>query len=254
MTRWLQAFLLAMLAQAPEAIHAPPAALELAPFYKKYVDAGGLPVVSSEKVPDQALLEAKAIIVQMIAKRPDAVKSMIELKTRVAIMAQSEVTIDVPEHSDLYTAFPGTDWNKRCRGVGATRARPVCSAAEENVLQYEKDRYRGESILIHEFGHTLYSMGIAPVDPKFAERLEAAYQSALAHGLFANTYAATNVDEYWAEGVQDWFDANLESAPANGIHNEINTRRELERYDPALAKLLAEVFGDDEWRWTARKS
>jgi hypothetical protein len=242
-----------LLVQTPEVVGAPPAKLGLAPFYEKYLDAGGVPVVSSEKVPDAALIEAQAILARMMAKRPDAVKALVERKVRVAIMAKSEVTTDVPEHADLYTAFPGTDWNKRCRGVGATQARPVCSAAEENVLQHEDDRYRGESILIHEFGHTLYSMGLAIAEPEFAARLDAAYKSARERGLFANTYAATNADEYWAEGVQDWFDANLEVVPSNGVHNEINTRRELERYDPALAKLLAEAFGDGEWRWKSRE-
>src|SRR5262245_31456441 len=35
-------------------IVAPPVALGLDPFYKKYVDAGGIPVVASEKVRDEA--------------------------------------------------------------------------------------------------------------------------------------------------------------------------------------------------------
>src|SRR4029077_11879908 len=118
------------------------------PFYKKHVDAGGLPVVSSEKVPDLALREAQTIVTKMTSKRPDILKAMIERKTRLAIMAKTEVTTDIPEHRDLNTAFPQTDWNKRCRGVGATVFRPACSATEENLLQLDDDRYRGESILI----------------------------------------------------------------------------------------------------------
>ena len=55
------------------------------------------------------------------------------------------------------------------------------------------------------------------------------------------TYAAENTDEYWAEGVQSWFGLNDSPGP---IHNEINTRAELESYDPALAKLIREVFGE----------
>src|SRR5262245_6828466 len=33
-----------------------PASLGVSPFYKKYVDAQGIPVLASEKVPDAALL------------------------------------------------------------------------------------------------------------------------------------------------------------------------------------------------------
>jgi len=236
-----------------EALKPPPAALHLDGFYKKHLDAAGLPIVSSEKVPDAALREAQTIVLKLATQREDILKSMIQHKTRVAIMARTEVTTDIPEHRDLNKVFPATDWNKRCRGVGATLARPACSATEENLLQLDEDRYRGESILIHEFGHTLLVMGLDGIDPAFRRALDAAYKGALAKGLFQKTYAATNADEYWAEGVQDWFDANLKASPANGIHNEIGTRFELRKYDPALASLLEKVFGDDEWRWKAGK-
>lgn len=239
-----------LLLAVQDKVGVPPAELGLAPFYKKHLDAGGIPVIGSDKVQDAALVEAKSIIVRMTSKRPDIVKAMIEHKTRIAIMAKTEVTTDIPEHADLNTAFPSTDWNKRCRGVGATRARPACSGAEENVLQLDGDRYRGESILIHEFGHTMLVMGL---DKEFRTAVQTAYKDAMAKGLFKNTYAASNADEYWAEGVQDWFDANLTSTPSNGIHNEIGTRAQLRTYDPALAALLEKVYGDDDWRWSKRK-
>jgi hypothetical protein len=131
--------------------------------------------------------------------------------------------------------------------------RPVCSAAEENVLQYDKDPYRGESILVHELAHSMYVMGLTMVEAGFASSLDAAYKGSMSRGLWKDTYAATSADEYWAEGVQSWFDANLEAKPANGVHNEINTRDELKEYDPALAALIAKVYPDDEWRWSPPK-
>ena len=242
-------FVVVVLLALQDAVQPPPPALGLDPFYKKHLDAAGLPVVTSEKVPDAALLEAQAIVVRMTSKRPDVLTSMIEHKTRVAIMAKTEVTTDIPEHRDLNIAFPTTDWNTCCRGVGATLVRPACSGTEENLLQLDDDRYRGESILIHEFGHTMLVMGLDGMEPRFRRDLSATYEDAMGKGLFKNTYAATNADEYWAEGVQDWFDANLKATPANGIHNEIGARSELKAYDPALATLLEKVFGDDEWRW-----
>jgi hypothetical protein len=248
MIRWVLVACTALALQDP--ILAPPASLGLDPFYTKHLDAGGLPIVGSDKVPDAALVEARKIVVQMTSKRPDIVKAMIEGKTRVAIMAKTEVTTDIPEHRDLNTKFPTTDWNKRCRGVGATKVRPACSGAEENLLQLDDDHYLGESILIHEFGHTMLVMG---TEPAFRGEVQAAYKDAMAKGLFRNTYAASNADEYWAEGVQDWFDANLTSIPSNGVHNEIGTRAALKTYDPPLAALLEKVYGDDEWRWTKRK-
>jgi cyclophilin family peptidyl-prolyl cis-trans isomerase len=64
--------------------------------------------------------------------------------------------------------------------------------------------------------------------------------------LWKNTYAATNHSEYWAEGVQSWFDDN---APPDALHNDIRTRAKLKEYDPTLAKLCQEVFGDGAWRY-----
>jgi len=53
--------------------------------------------------------------------------------------------------------------------------------------------------------------------------------------------------EYFAEGVQSWFDNNRQN---DHDHNHVNTRAELIEYDPALAELCREVFGDTELRYT----
>jgi len=79
-------------------------------------------------------------------------------------------------------------------------------------------------------------------------RLEAAYDTALAAGLWTDTYAATGAEQYFAEGLQSWYDANREAAPPDGLHNAINTRSELEAYDPELASLIAEYVPADDWR------
>ena len=89
-------------------VTAPPAALELDPFYKKFVDALGIPVVTSAKVPDAALLMARDIVQFMLANRPDLRKELIRKKWKLAIMAQTEVTYDIPEHRK-YRLLPKID-------------------------------------------------------------------------------------------------------------------------------------------------
>src|SRR3954464_14921655 len=56
--------------------------LKLDPFYKKYTSAGGLPVLSSEKVSDRGLLEAAYLINQMLANREDILKALVKNKVR----------------------------------------------------------------------------------------------------------------------------------------------------------------------------
>ena len=65
-------------------------------------------------------------------------------------------------------------------------------------------------------------------------------------GLWNKTYAATNYSEYWAEGVQSYFDCN---APAGGVHNDINTRDKLAKYDPELFALIDGAFKKSKWRY-----
>jgi hypothetical protein len=227
----------------PFDVGVPPASLGLSPFYAKHVPVGGLPVVGSAKVSDFALKEAAYLVGKMLEHRPDVREAMVRNKVRCAIMAYSERTTDVPEHSDL---TPKAYWDVRARGLGATHARPAVSGAEENLLNYPGDPYSTENILIHEFGHAMHEMGLATADPTFDRRLKQAFEAAGKGGLWKGTYAATNPHEYWAEGVQSWFDTNREN---DSQHNQVNTREELKAHDPALAALLKEVFGDTSWRY-----
>ena len=230
---------------ATSEITAPPATLGLDAFYKKYVSADGIPIVSSEKVSDQALLNAKTIVLNMIKMIPDAKAKMILNKIRVGIIGETEKPTQMPEYRDLYTAFPGTDWDNRARAYGATTARPLTTDCEENMLCKSNDRYKGEEILTHEFSHAIHELGLRFTVPAFDSELQAAYDNAKSKGLWTNTYAISEIREYWAEGVQDWFNCNLEVTPANGVHNQINTRAELQTYDVMLYNLIKKYFTSD---------
>ena len=61
-------------------------------------------------------------------------------------------------------------------------------------------------------------------------------------------YAGKNRHEYWAEGVQCWYDTNR---TMDHDHNHIHTREGLQKYDPGLAALCREVLGEDSWRFVS---
>ncbi len=220
------------------------------PFYEKYVDADGLPIVSSAKVPDEALFRARDIIGEMLINRPSLMATIAGSGRVMAIAARSEVLTDIPGYRDIYERFPNADfdWNERHQGggiSGGTISEPTV-VWEQNILCDESDLFPDEDILLHEFAHTVLGLGVKRQERavEFLARLEDAYADALDAGLWASTYAAENVDEYWAEAVQSWFGLNDRSWPANGIHNQIDTRHELAAYDPRIADLIEEVFGD----------
>jgi hypothetical protein len=210
-------------------VTAPPAALELDPFYKKYVDAHGIPVVTSAKVPDAALLAGRDIVQFMLANRPDLRKELIRKKWKLAIMAQSEVTYDIPEHRK-YRLLPKIDderltpeqrenyykpggvgtmtgeqyWNVRGRGFGGEPdGENTTSCAEENILGYPGTRYFGSSICVHEFSHGIMRGAVYTVDPEYRKAVEAAYAAARKQGLSsAQGYPGNNFNEYWATGIE----------------------------------------------------
>ena len=224
-------------------------------FYTQRIEANGYPIVASAKVNPYALKEAAYLIDLLLAKRPDVRKAMIASGSRLCIHAWNEFTTDLPEFSRLgastHPSFPTIDgkdyWDARARGLGGSATDPYCSCGEENLLGYPGDPYSTENILIHEFAHNLHLRGLNNVDPTFDERLKAAYVAAMKKGLWKGKYAGVNHHEYFAEGVQSWFDNNREN---DHDHNEVNTRAELVAHDPGLAALCREVFGDTELKYT----
>jgi hypothetical protein len=213
--------------------------LRLDPFYEKYTHYRGYPILSSAKVSDAALLEARHLIACLLTDRNDVVVSLIQRRCRFVVMAPDEMTTDVPEQRNM---TPKDYWDRRARGLGGR----ITSCGEENLLNLKGDRYRNENILIHEFAHCIHQQGVRPNDPAFEDRLKTCYTSAIEEGLWKDTYAATNAGEYWAEAVQSYFDCN---APAGGVHNDIDTREKLAGYDPALFELIDGVFQRSRYRY-----
>jgi hypothetical protein len=195
-------------------------------------------------VSDYALKEAAYLIDMMTAKRPDVLEKMIAGGSRMCILGYNQFTTDLPEFAHMK---PRDYWDARARGTGGSRTDPYCSCGEENLLGYPGDPYAAECILIHEFAHNLHLRGLIHLDSTFDQRLKKTYEEAMAQGLWRGKYASINHHEYFAEGVQSWFDNNR---PPDHDHNHVDTRQELIEYDPGLAAICREVFGDTQLKYT----
>lgn len=234
---------------------APPDPDGIPAFYTQRSSAGGFPIVASAKVNPYAIKEAAYLVNLMLAKRPDVRAAMIRSGARLCILAYDEFTTDQPEFTWLgkrplkrFPKIPPQDyWDARARGLGGSEEDPFCSCAEENLLAYKGDPYAAECILIHELAHNIHLRGLINVDPDFDARLTATYEAAMAAGLWKGKYASVNHHEYFAEGVQSWFDNNREN---DHDHNHVNTREELVEYDPRLANICRDVFGDTKLRYS----
>ncbi|TFI56421.1 glycoside hydrolase [Sphingomonas parva] len=235
---------------------APPAALGLDPFYGRYVDAGGIPIVSSLRVSPEALFVARDIIDGLLARRPDLRRELVRQGVRVGIMAEEESTTDLPEQRhwkkpsrddprltqcelkrfDEIERMSDRDyWDRRARGTGGT----YTTVGVENLLGRSGTRYFGESILVHEFSHRILAAVEVADRPLFAA-IERAYADAIRAGRWRGDYAGVTLQEYWAEGTQFWFDTNMLARLDDAA---IVSHDDLRRYDPALFAVLARVYG-----------
>ena len=224
-------------------------------YYVQRIEVDGFPIVASERVSAFALKEAGYIIRGMLKNRPDVLDAMIKSGSRLCILGWNEFTTDQPEWRWLASRsnrdFPGVQakdyFDARARGMGGSQSDPYCSCGEENLLGYPGDPYWQENILIHELAHNIHLRGMVNIDATFDSRVLAAYEQAKGIGLWKGKYASVNHHEYFAEGVQSWFDNNRQD---DHDHNHVDTRLELMEYDPGLASLCREVFGDTEFSYT----
>ena len=168
---------------------------------------------------------------------------MVRNKTRFAVIAYTEIITEIPEYR---IDAPPDFLVYRERGWGGSKQSTV-SSSEEDILNYRGSRTRGRySVLIHEVAHGIHRLGFNTIDPTFDERLRDTYEAAMNKGLWNGTYASSDWKEYWAEGTQAWFHPN-----GGGSFDRFgDTRQALKMYDPGLARLLTEVYGDGSWRYT----
>ncbi len=266
-------FLALPLAACASVPAAPPAVLALDTFYAKYLDAKGIPVVSSSRVPDEALRRARGLVLGILSHRPDLRAELVRQGYRVAILAESEGVLDLPEQA--HWTKPAADdprltrcerkhyderigrftdrqyWDARARGMAGV----LTSGAEEDLLGKKSSRWYGETIFVHEFAHdVLYAIEAA--DPELYGAVEAAFAHARSAGLWKDEYTMTTVQEYWAEGTQFWFNSNR-LAVMQG--RRVLSDEDLAGYDPQLYAALARAYGighhlpgDPFWRHPAR--
>jgi len=218
-------------------------------FYRKECEQNGIAIVAAASVDDAALETAADRMAGLFAHRPELADVVAASIDHVAIIGRDQRITALPDFSDLYFVLPGTDWNRLGRSFPGSDEVPVAAGAEENLLCLDEDRYRGEDMFLRDFGWSIRRFGLAAVEPSLDRAIEDAYGRAIAAGLWKHTIAEVNSDQYWAEGVESFFDANNEAeSDKDETHNDIDTRDELRDYDPGLFEILVDVFGATEWR------
>lgn len=191
-------------------------------FYTKYIDAGGIAIVSHEEVEDLLVIKAREAVLTITSKHP-------ELRDRLQmeygfymILVKNWITgWNVPELVNTWLSSSCTvTQNLHAPGVTG-----YCTA------RVKGSNYRSDKlwIFVHELAHVL-DIEIERLQPGFLKKVEVAFEAAnRRHGAYW---------EYFAEGLATWF---------FDIGDDFTTQQyrsyeEFAEKDPLLYELLSEWF------------
>jgi hypothetical protein len=247
----------------------PPTRLMIDPYYTKFTWAREFPVLGSNKVSDDALLRANDTIRKLFAYRHDILKALIAAGARLVVLGRGERFSDLPEFAGSQDTAGFDD--VRC--LDFTPQLKLLVVPEENVLGLANDPLAGKSMVVSSFARAIHQVaGLRPVDPDFENRrekqqyelrvkridilfdqqLQKLHDAALAKRRWHGTAAARDRTEYWAAGVEAYFDAAGSGTAPAGADRPITTREELQAYDPELYALVDETMAYREhvdWRY-----
>jgi hypothetical protein len=202
-------------------------------FFAKRLSYHGILIKAPSVVVDDALYAAYDRLALETAHLPQVVANLAAAGAELRIIGRNQVTTDLPEwRQDKHVPldeYNGLTRDQRTRGMGGLRT----SCGEENLLQLPNDRYRGRDICLHEFAHNIEGSGI----PRDVRALfDNQFQVSKSKGLWLNSYAGSNPNEYFAELTMWYFgthgDLNMTGPkPENGPQG-------LKKYDPEAFKLF----------------
>ncbi len=206
----------------------PPPHLNADPYYQKYLNASGIPILAPESVPDEELRRTQATLLGMVADRPALLDVLASQNTRILLydrekggLAQLPEFVDYSD-SNVSGLFGETSY-------GAAVAAPAMTT------------YHCNETLIHEIAHAL-DHAIRTQDwnanrePGFKQARNQTYLGAMKAGLWAGSYESTLSHEYWAEMVVHWLRPDVFRTQF-GLEN-------LSEYDSNAARLIEHYLGN----------
>jgi len=220
-------------------ITTPPASLGLDPVFTKYLNCYGLPLVSTSAVDDEALLRTRdstQAVLQRLASDP-------ELQPLLGAYLAGGEWLVVLGRDELAAEVLGSEFTGASRSFSGN---PMV-VAEESVLDLADPWYSSFCtpvwvVSVSLFKHAMSAPGSEPVGPDYAERLQSAYDAALAGGLYTESaFDLENVGQFLGGQSARWFNCNpTDLAVADAV--ALTDREQLAVYDPVTYALLSELY------------
>jgi hypothetical protein len=215
------------------------------------------------------MLKANDTVRKLFAYRHDILKALIADGVRLVVLGRQEKLNDLPECK----ASSGKGGLDEVRYLEYKPALKLLVVAEENVLGLPGEPFAGRCMVIHLLAKALYQVtGLRPPDPDFErqrnkqqyelrvrrldvafdQRLQKLHDEVTGNGLWKGTAAGSSRSEYWAAGVEAYFDAAGAGQPPDHADRPVTTREALKAYDPGLYALVDETMaysGHVDWRF-----
>jgi uncharacterized protein (TIGR02145 family) len=212
----------------------PPAEVGLDERYTRYLNRSGIPVIGSSEVAVEAL-QVAADTIDYLLEDADALHGQVVHRGGYyTLIGAGETMAELPEG-------PGAEAKNWV--VMYVPTVPMAASFADNILCQPTNQSIGRSDLVLAWAWMVYD-DFAILDDNFATDVQAAFDAAMAAGLWANTWVS-NPSIYFVQGVLIWYGVNYEGPfGGEGQNNHVNTRDELAIYDPALYDLVGARFHD----------
>lgn len=223
-------------------------------FYSRQLTSKtGIVIKSDDTVPESTLRKAAELVDIELGKAGTGIpEAMVEANNSFAVYSAHENAYFIPEQRNN---FDKNLYDIEGAGGVPTRDGWISSIAEKSILRTtgnpdpaQNTGYPNESILIHEFAHSIFIGGINQMkDPTLRDTYYKAFAHSRAEGLWNHTYAFQDSNECFATMAAIWFNVMSEgwNGTYDGVRGPINTRAELKEYDPVMYDALSKIFPDE---------
>jgi hypothetical protein len=232
----------------------------------KYVWCRGFPILGTKEVSDKAMLEADRIVRNMFRYRHDVLKAIIDANVQLAVVAPGQSQKEIPHVKKIRRKWFISEEGSPAKEIPFVR---FCTA-ESNLLESPGNPAPGENLLIRDMALLMYYItglreidseydkrrhmqqyekGLERIDRRFDDKVKKLYRKARKQNLWTGTPAMKNRFNYFAEGVQSFFNSNQIIASGS---KSVNTREQLQAYDPDMALFISDIFKHPErvdWRY-----
>ena len=223
-------------------------------FYTQKVETKSGIIIKGDDTVKYSSLELAVAQVEVELGKPGTgiAETMKKWGCSLAVYSPHENVYMIPEHrygfrTSMYDleGYGGNVWNNCTSSIAEVN---ITRTRGETGDKYLNTMYPNENVLIHEFGHCVKSIGIEEnPDQSYADAYFAAYENAVESGMWPNTYAISNSDEFFATMCAIWFN-NMDDVSSwdDGTRSPLNTREEMKAYDPMTYAFFESILPSDE--------